>query len=203
MHILGFIQRWILPSLKIAWKCLANSFFIFIFLCMWLKRSLHLDKLASFPRTWNEATLQSLTVILNLLLYSNLQVKLTEPNNSPQLKALSYYIILLPSVQAVSNYPLNIHPLANNIYSIFVKPATCRRNYKQKCNQVLMFLIRLFVAVIPISVLFGVSNLVQVVQYSGVIGFVLGFLFPTALQLQSIRVCKRNISWWAYKEDTI
>ena len=55
-----------------------------------------------------------------------------------------------------------------------------------------MFLIRLFAAVIPISVLFGVSNLVQVVQYSGVIGFVLGFIFPTALQLQSIRVCKRT-----------
>jgi len=135
---------------------------------------------------------QSLTVILNLLLYFNLQVRLTEPNNSPQLRALSYYSILLPSVQAVSNYPLNIHPLANNILSIFVKPATCRRNYKQKYNQVLMFLIRLFAAVIPISVLFGVSNLVQVVQYSGVIGFVLGFIFPTALQLQSIRDALRR-----------
>ena len=117
---------------------------------------------------------------------------LAEPYNSPQLRALSYYIILLPSVQACSNYPLNLHPLANNMYSVFLGPATCKLKQNKNCDRMLMFLIRLFAALIPIAVVFGVSNLVQVVQYSGLTGFVLCFIFPAALQLQSIRVCKRT-----------
>ena len=117
---------------------------------------------------------------------------LAEPYNSPQLRALSYYIILFPSVLACSNYPLNMHPLANNIYSVFLGPATCRLKRNKNCDRILMLLIRLFAALLPIAVVFGVSNLVQVVQYSGLTGFVVCFIFPAALQLQSIRVCKRT-----------
>jgi len=53
-------------------------------------------------------------------------------------------------------------------------------------------LIKIFAALIPISAAFAISNPVRVVQYGGLSGFVLGFIFPTALQLQSIRVCKRT-----------
>jgi len=57
-----------------------------------------------------------------------------------------------------------------------------------------MFLIRLFAAITPISIAFGISNLVVALQYSSLSGFVLCFIFPAALQLQSIRVCKRTFS---------
>ena len=119
-----------------------------------------------------------------------MQVKLAEPCNSPQLRVLSYYILLFPSLQATSIFPLHIHLIASNIYSVFLGPGTCKRQHK--CDWALKSLIKVFAAVIPISAAFGISNLVRVVQYGGITGFVLGFIFPTALQLQSIRVCKKT-----------
>ena len=118
---------------------------------------------------------------------------LAGPCNSPQLRALSYYIVLLPPVYICMNYALNVQPIANNIYSVFFRQDTEKKTKKRskRCIQLLKVLIRLFVAVIPLAVGFGVSNLVTVLQYAGLTGFLLSFIFPTALQLQSIRVCKR------------
>ena len=87
------------------------------------------------------------------------------------------------------NYALNTQPIANNIYSAFFRQDTGKRS--KRCDQLLKVLIRLFAAVTPLSVAFGVSNLVTVLQYAGLSGFILSFIFPTALQLQSIRVCKK------------
>ena len=87
------------------------------------------------------------------------------------------------------NYALNTQPIANNIYSVFFRQDTRKRS--KRCDQLLKCLIRLFAAVIPLTVAFGVSNLVTVLQYAGLSGFMLSFIFPTALQLQSIRVCKK------------
>ena len=87
------------------------------------------------------------------------------------------------------NYPLNMQPIVNNIYTVFFKQDTGKRS--KKCDQLLKVLIRLFAAVIPLTVAFGVSNLVTVLQYAGLSGFMLSFIFPAALQLQSIRVCKK------------
>ena len=87
------------------------------------------------------------------------------------------------------NYALNIQPIANNIYSVFFRQDTGKRSKRR--DQLLKVLIRLFAAVIPLTVAFGVSNLVTVMQYAGLSGFLLAFVFPTALQLQSIRVCKK------------
>ena len=124
-----------------------------------------------------------------LFIFSALQVRLAGPCNSPQLRALSYYIVLLPPVYICLNYALNIQPIANNIYSVFFKQDTGKRS--KRCDQLLKVLIRLFAAVIPLAVAFGVSNLVSVLQYAGLTGFLLSFIFPAALQLQSIRVCKK------------
>ena len=128
-------------------------------------------------------------LILTCSFFSDLQVRLAGPCNSPQLRALSYYVVLLPSVYTCLNYALNIQPIANNIYSVFFRQDTRKRS--KRCDQLLKFLIRLFAAVIPLAVAFGVSNLVTVLQYASLSGFLLAFVFPTALQLQSIRVCKK------------
>ena len=88
------------------------------------------------------------------------------------------------------NYTLNVQPIANNIYSVFCRQDNGKRS--KKCDQLLKCLIRLFAAVVPLTVPFGVSNLVTMLQYAGLSGFILSFLFPTALQLQSIRVCKKT-----------
>ena len=88
------------------------------------------------------------------------------------------------------NYTINIQPIANNIYSVFCRQDTGKRS--KKCDQLLKCLIRLFAAVVPLTVAFGISNLVTMLQYAGLSGFILSFFFPTALQLQSIRVCKKT-----------
>ena len=88
------------------------------------------------------------------------------------------------------NYAINVQPVANNIYSVFFRQDT-RKKRSKRCDQLLKVLIRLFVAVIPLVIAFIVSNLVTVLQYAGLTGFLLSFVFPTALQIQSIRVCKR------------
>ena len=124
-----------------------------------------------------------------MFIFSDLQVRLAGPCNSLQLRVLSYYIVLLPPVYISLNYALNIQPIANNIYSVFFRRDTRKRS--KRCDRPLRPLIRLFAAVIPLAVAFGVSDLVMVLQYSGLSGFILSFIFPTALQLQSIRVCKR------------
>ena len=128
-------------------------------------------------------------LILTCSFFSDLQVTLAGPCNSPQLRAFAYYIVMLPSVYICLNYALNMQPIANNIYSVFCRQGTGKRS--KRCDQLLRVLIRLFAAVIPLSVAFGVSNLVTVLQYAGLSGFLLSFIFPTALQLQSIRVCKK------------
>ena len=102
---------------------------------------------------------------------------------------LSYFIFLLPSVYVISIYAINIQPIANNIYSVFFKQDNGKRS--KRCDQLLKVLIRLFAAVTPLAVAFGVSNLVTVLQYSGLPGFILSFVFPFVLQLRSIRVCKK------------
>ena len=120
----------------------------------------------------------------------NLQVKLaTSSCHSTQLRVLSYFIFLLPSVYVISIYAINVQPIANNIYSVFFRQDTGKRS--KRCDQLLKVLIRLFSAVTPLAVAFGISNLVTVLQYSGLPGFILSFVFPFALQLRSIRVCKR------------
>ena len=120
----------------------------------------------------------------------NLQVNLaTSPCHSTQLRVLSYFIFLLPSVYVISIYAINVQPIANNIYSVFFRQDTGKRS--KRCDQLLKVSIRLFSAITPLSVAFGVSNLVTVLQYSGLPGYILSFVFPFALQIQSMRVCKR------------
>ena len=130
-----------------------------------------------------------IVIYLDLFIFSDLQVRLAEPCNSSQLRALSYYIFLLPPVYICLNYALNTQPIVNNIYSVFFSRVTRKRS--KRCDQLLKPLIGLSTAVIPLAVAFGVSNLVMVLQYAGLSGFLLSFIFPTALQLQSIRVCKK------------
>ena len=117
-------------------------------------------------------------------------MSLTERSNSTLLRVLSYYIILLPTVYICLNYTLNIQPIVNNIYSVFFRQDNRKRT--KRCDRLLKPLIRLFAAVIPLLVAFGVSELVKVLLYAVLSGFILSFAVPTTLQLQSIRVCKKT-----------
>jgi len=81
--------------------------------------------------------------------------------------------------------------MVNNIYTVVMGHDTSKSPRKRR-YRLLLLMLRFLVAFIPILLAFGVSNLVTVFQYSGLFAFLVIFFFPTLLQLQSIRVCKRK-----------
>ena len=116
---------------------------------------------------------------------------MTKEGNPPQLRALSYYLIFFPSLDVCSAYPLIVHAITNNIYTVFMGQDTSK-SPKYRFDWLIRLLLRFFAAVLPITAAFGISNLVYVLKYAGLFGFGICFIFPTALQLQSIRVCKKK-----------
>lgn len=109
------------------------------------------------------------------------------------LKVLSYYIILFPSLDVVSVYPLLVLTMVNNLYTvIFCKDTS------QVPNTWATFFVRLlmkFIAALgPIIIAMGVSNLVVVLNYAGLMGFFICFFTPTFLQLLSQYVCRKTFA---------
>ena len=113
------------------------------------------------------------------------------PDNPMYLRIISYCVIFIPPLLVVSAYPLNSHPMVNNIYTVVMGHDTSKspRNIRYR---LLLLMLRFFAALIPILLACGVSNLVTVRRYSGPLAFAITIFFPTALQLQSIRVCKKK-----------
>ena len=131
----------------------------------------------------------NLSIIDKLLL--SLQGKFVSPENPIYLRAISYCILFIPLLIIASVYPLNVHPMVNNIYTVVLGHDTSKspRNIRYR---LLLLMLRFLVALIPILLAFGISNLVTVAQFTGLFAFLVIFFFPTVLQLQSIRVCKRR-----------
>lgn len=92
----------------------------------------------------------------------------------------------------VSAYPLTSHVVVNNLYILITGHDTSRRN-RHRFDMVLRIALRLVVSVLPILAAFGVANLIYVIKYAGLLGFICYF-FPFILQLRSIQVCKRKFS---------
>ena len=130
---------------------------------------------------WFRGSIQE-TAILNW-------VTLTKPGHSPQLRTLSYFIVLFPSLDICTVNPLSYHALANNIYAVFV--ARDIGKPKHRFEWIIRPTLRFFIAVLPIVPALFISNLVYVLGYTGLSGFAICLLFPAALQLQSQRVCKK------------
>ena len=141
--------------------------------------------------TWEVKCHTSATSQCIRFLFSPLfsQSRFTGPGNSGALRALSYYLILFPSLDTLSAFPLVLQASTNNIYCLLTGRDTSEEA-KRKYDWLLLLLLRLSFAVISILAAFGIANLVQVLKYAGLIGFGV-LLFPAFLQFQSIRVCKK------------
>lgn len=125
---------------------------------------------------------------LILLLSHIIQASFTRPGNSPQLRVLSYYLILFPSLDVISAYPLTIHCMVNNIYAVITGNDTSKKP-KWRYDWILRFSLRFVAALLPLIAAFGTANLIYVLKYAGLVGFGVCFLFPTVLQLRSTFVC--------------
>ena len=91
-------------------------------------------------------------------------------------------------MDVLSAYPLTIHAMVNNIYIIITGRDTSEHP-KWRFDWLLRFLLRLTVATVPLVAAFGVSNLIFILKYAGLLGFGVCFLYPTILQLASTYVC--------------
>ena len=119
-----------------------------------------------------------------------LQVSYSYAGNSPQLRALSYYLILFPTLDVMSAFPLNTICVSNNLYMALTGRDTSETR-KGKYSGVVLLLVRLFTAVLPLGLAFGAANLVFILKYAGLLGFAMYFLFPAVLQLRSAYVCSK------------
>lgn len=115
----------------------------------------------------------------------------TAQKGSPGIRALSYYLVLFPSIDVTSAYPLVVHTISNNIYTTIFCRDTSRKSKSPKLDFLLQLGIKFISASLPIAAALFVSNLVYVLKYAGLTGFFISFFFPTALQLSSIWKCSK------------
>ena len=116
---------------------------------------------------------------------------LTDSSVNWSVRILSYYLVLFPSIDVISAYPLTIHAISNNIFMIICGRDTSRKSKHPTRDCILQFTIKFLSASLPIVAGLFVSNLIYILKYAGLTGFFICFLYPTALQLRSSWVCSK------------
>ena len=131
----------------------------------------------------------------DMFVFLDSQAVFTASDHSLATRILSYYIILFPSLDVISAFPLVVHVIVNNLYSLITGNDTSQKP-KYKYNRFDWFLrlgLRLIIAILPILAAFGMANLVYVLKYAGLFGFICLF-FPFLLPMRSIYVCKKRFA---------
>ena len=125
-----------------------------------------------------------------------LQNDLKSSPHSWALRMLAYYLLLFPSLDVVSAFPLVVHTVVNNLYLIITGHDTSQPPLPRHklMDRILRFCLRLIVAILPVLLAFGMANLVYVLKYAGLVGFNICFFFPTVLQLRSIYICRQKFA---------
>ena len=122
-----------------------------------------------------------------------LQLPISRHGNHLALRVLAYYLIFFPSLDVMSAYPLVVHVLVNNIYIIFTGRDTSEPG-KWRLDWLLRVVLRLLGSITPILAAMGMANLIYVITYGGLTGYIVCYFFPAILQLSSIRACKKKFS---------
>lgn len=127
-------------------------------------------------------------------------MKLAQPGNPLALRILSYYLVFFPSVDVITPYALTTICVVNNIYMVLTGRDTSAKP-KWKYDWLLRFFLRFFSALLPLGLAMAAANLVFILQWSGLFGFGICFLFPVVLQLRSIYVCKKKFGQVCLKDS--
>ena len=127
-------------------------------------------------------------------------MQLAQPGNPLALRILSYYLVFFPSMDAITAYPLTTICIVNNIYMVLTGRDTSEKP-KWKYDWLLRFFLRFFSALLPLGLAMAAANLVFILQWSGLFGFGICFLFPVVLQLRSIYICKRKFGQVCFKDS--
>ena len=116
----------------------------------------------------------------------------TQPQYNIVARIVSYYIVLFPSLDVISLYPLYVTSIANNIYQVVM----CRDTSQGDCtckDKIGKLVFRLVCAFLPLIGAAFISNLVTLLKIGGIFILFLGFLIPATCQLQSKRLCRKQI----------
>ena len=98
----------------------------------------------------------------------------------------------------MSAYPLVVHCLVNNIYIIITGRDTSKPG-KWRFDWLLRIFLRLIGSVTPILAAMGMANLIYIINYGGLTGYIVCYFFPAILQLASVRKCKKEFAWATHK----
>ena len=123
-----------------------------------------------------------------------LQGPLKSPRTFLPLRILAYFIVIFPSLDVCSIFPLVVLCMVNNIYLVLFGRDTTQAAAGWSTiigRMVLKFLC----ALTPILVAMGVSNLVDVLKYAGLLAFFTSIFFPTLLQLFSQYTCIKEFGY--------
>ena len=109
------------------------------------------------------------------------------------MRILSYYILLFPTLLVVSVYPLGLMNISNNVFVCLLgKDTADPRNTWASYS--FLLLLKFFAALIPVLVAMGVSNLVTIFKYTGIVDFLISVGIIILLQLHSQWVCKHKFT---------
>ena len=115
-------------------------------------------------------------------------------------KIIAYFIILFPSLDIISAYPLVVTTLANNVYLVLMRRDTSESVLSWK-DRIGKLVFRFFFAFIPLIGGLFISNLVTVLNFAGLFAFAMLFFLPILCQFQSKRLCKKQIE--DFREDGV
>lgn len=104
---------------------------------------------------------------------------LTRPRYTAALRGLSYFVVLFPSFDVLSSYPITVTVMANMVENMY------KDDPHQMPDRVTRVVHRFFWAVVPMIGSVFLTNLVDLGKYSGLIAFFAVFWFPALLQYRS------------------
>ena len=102
----------------------------------------------------------------------------------------------------MSAFPLTIHCIVNNIYMILTGQDTSKEP-RWRCDWLLRFVLRFFAALLPLLAAMGIANLIYVLKYAGLVGFIVALFFPAVLQLRSIYICNKTFGSTNQQHDAV
>ena len=121
--------------------------------------------------------------------YIYFQAVYTDSPHPMPLRVMSYYIILFPSLNVVSSFPLGVHVLVNGVHFILTGKDTSERT-NDRCNKLTRLFLRLITAFLSFVGAFITSNLGRILSISGMITLVI-LITPFLLQICSIYKLKK------------
>ena len=105
------------------------------------------------------------------------------------IKIISYVIVLFPSLDVCTVFPLVILVIINNIYMVvFGRDSSEDSSWRSFFIRLVM---KLTIASMAILVAVGISNLIIILEYSGLVTFLTALITPCLLQLRSQWVCHK------------